>query len=213
MVIGRKKFDIEEERSGYQTTSTLTIRNFQVRPIQPKWPTNFSTNFWLTNLQVTDESSYTCVSTNPIGNSEATIRLYGNSTLRQISTNFWPILTNFFANFLCPISSQFLNFCPFQMQNLSWQFWPIFDWFWPNFSRFWQEISYQISFQFLLSWGQFHHQFLPNIQPFLSKLCSDISTNLPPIRLDFRQYFHHFSWPIWFDFGYFFTAFSNNFAK
>ena len=133
MVIGRKKFDIEEERSGYQTTSTLTIRNFQVRPIQPKWPTNFSTNFWLTNLQVTDESSYTCVSTNPIGNSEATIRLYGNSTLRQISTNFWPILTNFFANFLCPISSQFLNFCPFQMQNLSWQFWPIFDWFWPNF--------------------------------------------------------------------------------
>jgi len=54
MLLDGKKYGIEEQRTGYHSTSTLTIRNFDA----------------------SDESSYTCVSTNPLGNSEASMRLY-----------------------------------------------------------------------------------------------------------------------------------------
>jgi len=89
MLLDGKKYGIEEGRSGYHTTSTLTIRNFQV----------------------TDESSYTCISTNPLGNSEASIRLYEiqQSPAVRSTQSTWTALKTFSTGVVTPLLIESIN--------------------------------------------------------------------------------------------------------
>lgn len=72
----RPKYTIREEKTSYKVSMWLTIRQFSK----------------------SDIGTYNCVSTNSLGKSEGTLRLYGKIFLYR---KFWLIRTQTLRNWLC----------------------------------------------------------------------------------------------------------------